>query len=529
MLNSNRQMNMKNKKRLIMLSMVVAVLCTAACKKFLNVVPNDQLTGNNFYKSKEDVETNITSLYSRFFEKINQTHVMGAIGEYRSGEVMVSKEHFKVIEGKMVEALGRNNLILAIISSDWSKRYHFRDITNWTTYYQVIQGCNILISKLNEGIPGVDAQDKQQYIAEATFIRCFTYFWMVRLYGDVVYYTNPYQADPLGRENMVSVLNKCIADMKSKMNNMPWSNPDPSKRGSRASRGAAVALLMHMNMWNAGFDEGKKNSYYTETASLGEELVKSNAYRLLPLKDWGLVVKGRSEESLFEFYKSINYGDQVNLDAPIGGSFLRWPYKNPRYDNQVSLFYYTSEYMTRLFPDDLADQRKEPLESNGWFGDQYGGGVYAGDEKFVMTKFAHNIPPSENTTVNPDNSFIIFRYADALLLRAEALAATGANDGEAIRMVNLVRGRAEATPYSGGGGDELKNFIFMERSRELIGEGHHYFDLVRTGRIMSSEWARSPLNRDQFNRRAWTWPIDRSSTNNNPLMTLNEYWEGTGF
>jgi hypothetical protein len=511
-----------------LLCLVILVLCGTACKKFLNVVPKDQLTGNNYFKSKEDVESNITSLYSKFFEKINQTQVMGAVGEYRSGEVMVNPLHFKVNEGRIVEALGRNDLHNAIDGNAWRDRYHLWDITNWTTYYQVIQGTNILISKLEEGIPGLGEAEKQQYIGEATFIRCFTYFWMVRIFGDVAYYTNPYQANPLGRENMVSVLNKCISDMKSKMNSMPWTNSDPSKKGSRASRGAAVALIMHMNMWNAGFDPAKKNAYYAETAALGEELMKSNAYSLLPLKNWDLVVKGRSAESLFEFYRSINYGDNVNIDAPIAAPFLRWPFRNPRYDNQVSLFYYTTEYMSKLFPEDLPDKRKEPIENDGWFGDQYGGGVYSGDDKFVMTKFAHNIPASENSAVNPDNTFLIFRYADLMLLRAEALAELGNKDAEAISIVGLVRARAQAGPYDGAGGDELKDFIFMERSRELIGEGQHYFDLVRTGRIMSSKWARHPLNRDQFNRRAWTWPIDHAATNNNPYMSLNDYWESSG-
>lgn len=518
---------MKTQNRIALFSIMLVILCSIACKKFLNVVPKDQLTGNNYFKSKDDVESNITTLYSRFFEKINQTQVMGATGEYRSGEVFASPEHQRLNEGKIVEALGKNDLHLAIDGSAWKGRFHLGDITNWQTYYQVIQGANILISKLEEGVPGVTTPEQQQYIGEATFIRCFTYFWMVRIYGDVPYYTNPYQADPLPRENLVLVMNKCIADMKSKMNGMPWTNSDPSKKGSRASKGAAVALIMHMNMWNAGFDAVNRDKYYTETATLGADLVSSNAYSLLPLANWDQVVKGRSAESLFEFYRSINYGDQVNIDAPIAGHFLRWPYKNPRYNNQVSLFYYSTEYMSKIFPETVADDRKLPLENGGWFGDQYGGGVYAGPEKFVMAKFAHNIPATDNTEVNPDNTFLIFRYADAILLSAEALAGLG-KDGDAKVMLAMVRTRAHAAPYDGSGGEDLKNFIFLERSRELIGEGQHYFDLVRTGRIMSSEWARHPLNRDQFNRGAWTWPMDHAAMNNNPYMTLNEYWESSG-
>lgn len=511
----------------VSLCFTIIMLGSYGCKDFLNVVPKDQLTGNNFYKSKEDVESNMASIYSLFFEKLNETHVMGAIGEYRSGEVAVNPLHFRVNEARVVNSFANNDLLDVINNSAWTNLYHFRDITNWTTYYRAIQSANILISKLQEGVPGVSDAEIQQYTAEATFLRCFTYFWMVRIYGDVVYYTNAYQADPLPREDMVSVLNKCIEDMKSKMNSLPWTYSDPSLRGARASRGSAVALIMHMNMWNAGFDSSNRNKYYTETASLGNDLINSNAYRLLPMSQWEFVVKGRSAESLFEFYRSINYNDQVNIIAPIADHFLRWPYKNPRFDNQVARYYYVPEYMANLFPDGQADTRKETIDNDGWFGDQYGGGVYSGQQSFVMTKFAHNIPASGNNNVNPDNAFLIFRYADAILLRAEALAALS-QDAEAARMVNLVRSRAGAEPYVASSNSQLRDFIFMERSRELIGEGMRYFDLIRTGRIMSSQWARRPLNRDQYNRRAWTWPVDRSALNNNPFMTLNTYWEQVG-
>ena len=68
----------------------------------------------------------------------------------------------------------------------------------------------------------------------------------------------------------------------------------------------------------------------------------------------------------------------------------------------------------------------------------------------------------------------------------------------------------------------------IQRERELIGEGHRYFDLIRTRRLMSAEWTMSPLTLDQYNRGGWTWPIDPSAMNNNPNMKLNEYWTTIG-
>ncbi|WP_257667483.1 RagB/SusD family nutrient uptake outer membrane protein [Parapedobacter tibetensis] len=506
---------MRNKKIAGAIGVLALTLCCFSCKEFLTVEPVDRLTGNNFYRSIDDVESNVANMYSMFFDKINEGWIMGGIGEARSGEIIASPGANGYSARRVVEVLGENDLLYAMDPSAPWEWYHYERVTNWTRYYQVIQTANILVNKLEEGIPGVSDVDKQRYIAEATFMRCFAYWWMVRLYGDVVYYTTPYNAESLPREGMVSVLNKCIADLKPHKDNMPWAHADPALKGARASRGSIIALLMHMNMWNAGFDRNNREGYFREVASLGTELIQSNTYRLYPLTEegWSTVMKGRSDESLFEFYRSINYQDNNAALSPFGDHFLRWPYKFPRFNNQISHCYYIDTYMARLYPSAVADKR-----ADFWFED-----MLSNSGQFIAVKFAFNVYASGNEDRNPDNTFLIFRYPDAILLHAEALAEL-ARDNEAIASLNMIRERAEATPYGGGGGQELKDFIFWERCRELFGEGHRYFDLVRTQRIMNPTFARNPLNSDQYNRRAWTWPIDPSARNNNPRMVLNEYW-----
>ena len=514
-----KKMIIISKKTFGVAILTVGMLFMSGCKEFLNVEPKDRLTGNNFYKSKDDVEANLANIYSLFFDKINESWVIGAIGEARSGEIVASLNANNYQARRIVEVLGRNDLINSMNPSAPWEWYHLERITNWTNYYRAIQTSNILIDKLEEGIPGLAEVDKNRYVAEAKFLRAFTYFWMVRLYGDVVYYTDPYHAESLPREDMVSVLNKCIADLEPIKGNMPWTYSDPAFRGARASRGSIVALLMHMNMWNAGFDRSNSQKYYAQTAALGAELMSSNAYRLLPLtqEGWSTVMKGRSEESLFEFYRSINYGDNNAALSPFGDHFFRWPYKFPRFNNQISHCYFRSEYMEKLYPENVADKRRD-----FWYED-----MLSNSGQFIAKKFSFNVYASGNEDRNPDNTFMIFRYPDAILLRAEALAELG-KDTEAKAVVDVVRNRAEATPYDGPGGQNLKDFIFLERARELIGEGHRYFDLVRTRRIISSQWANHPLTQDQFNRRAWTWPIDASAMRNNPYMSLNEYWISGG-
>ena len=497
-----------------------AVMVLGSCNDYLKVEPIDRLTGNNFYQSRADVEANFSFIYSKFFNRLNQTWVMGAIGEARSGEIFVSENANSYSSRLVIEALGRNDILDAINNGNYSW-YNINSITDWTEFYQVIQSTNILIEKLDEGVPGVSDGDKQRYIAEAKFMRNFTYFWMARLYGDLVYYTDAYHTASLPRENMVSVLNKCIADLTPQKDLMPWSLNDMSLRGARPAKGAIIALLMHMHMWNASFDPQNKTTHQQAAVALGKELINSGQHKLVaPFNDenWATVTKGRSEESLFEFYRSINYGDDVAPLAPFWDHFLRWPYKFPRFTNQISHCYYISDYMNQIYPEGVADKRREM-----WFED-----ITSDNGKFVLRKYGTNVYASGNEDKNPDNSFLIFRYADAILLYAEALAELGTDDNEAIRALNLVRNRAQATPYTGAGGSELKDYIFLERGRELIGESHRYFDLIRTRRILSAEWTRSPLSLDQFNRGGWTWPINRNALQYNPQMKLNEYWTTIG-
>ncbi|MBT2560293.1 RagB/SusD family nutrient uptake outer membrane protein [Pedobacter sp. ISL-68] len=504
-------------KKVIIYTLVIAAsFCLPSCKKFLNIQPLDKLTGNNYFQSKEDVVANIYDLSRIVFSKINETHYIGAVGEYRSGEVLHESQSDNAPSREFVEYLGRNDLLNLIRRGQPWDYYNFDRITNWTSYYRAIQGANILIAKLDEGVPGVTDTEKGQFKAEAAFIRSLCYFTMVRLYGDVVYYTDAFHSTSLPRENFVSVLNKCIADLNSHKNEIPFTYSDPALKGVRASRGSIIALMMEMNMWNAGFDGANANKYYQATAALGQELVASNAYRLLPLSEWSTVIKGRSEESLFEFYQSINYGDAVLNVAPIADMFLHYPYKRPEYTHRVSFAYYRGEYMQKIFQDG-SDKR-----ITTWFNED----IFSDNGKFMLLKYAKNSFIVGEEDANPDNTFMIFRYGGELLLAAEALANIN-EDTEAIKLVNLVRARAGASPYTPSNGD-LKEFIFYERSRELIGEGHHYFDLVRTKRILNSQYAYNVLTSDKFSRGAWTWPISPDAVNNNPYMKLNEYWVNGG-
>lgn len=511
------------------------------------------LTGNNYYQSANDVETNLTDMYGALFAKYNQTNTAGGTGEFRSGEAIPSSN--TVGTRKLRYAVGflgghtrtvafsgttqgfqnipttivNDRLLLNALPSSYNNidnLYNFAALTHWDEYYKIIQEANILISKLNDGIPGVTGDLQKSYLEEAKFIRCYCYFFMVRLYGDVAYYTTAFQKDPLPRMDMVTVVKNCIADLTPGKADMAWAVSNPSLRGVRASRGAVYGLLMAMNMWNAGFDPANKTKYYSTTESLGMELDASNAFILVPISDWNSVVKGRSQESLFELFATVNStsSTQVFQYAQFGETFIHFPYRLPEYDNRTSPCVFTAAYMNKLYPDNT-DSRLTT-----WFDDPFNQNA----ETFQMKKFAGNTFIDSSNPLNqaiPDATFLIMRYADALLYEAEASAQLGHHDN-ALKALNAVRSRWAAASYpsqfdvdSDAG---LLDAIFWERAKELMGEGDHYFDLVRTKRIMNKQYTDNPLTLDKFTRNGWTWPIDVSALTKNPYMTLNTYWVGSG-
>ena len=185
----------------------------------------------------------------------------------------------------------------------------------------------------------------------------------------------------------------------------------------------------------------------------------------------------------------------------------------------MPLFCYSGDYLMTLFPMYEDDARKEL-----WFDEKiYSTSVSSSAPKEIK-KF-WNIDTYGNGTITSNSgNQIVFRYAGALLLYAEALAALGTNDTKACELLNRVRNRAHASEINTSG-SELMDASFWERCRELIGEGHYYYDLVRTGKVYNRNYCMNPMTRTNFNVGAWTWPIHRNALKNNTLIGLNLFWE----
>ncbi|MFD1771308.1 RagB/SusD family nutrient uptake outer membrane protein [Sphingobacterium suaedae] len=497
-------------RKVINSCLLALVFCCASCgKDFLNLKPIEDLSGNNYWKREADVEQNLTSIYNTFREATMRQIFFPATGDMRCAPI--NRTSATSGAGRDYISFVQNNNLNAAINGDFSY-FGFVQLTKWDRFFKMVQTANILCFEVERMEAGIISEEKKKaYIAEAVFLRNLAYFFMVRLYGDIPYYTEAYHSSPLPRTDMITVLKNGVTDLEEHYKNLPWTYDDPSVIAVRAMRGSAITLLMHMNMWLAGFTTEDKQPYYEKVALLGKEIMEenNNAYELLPLERTKEIFKGRTKEGLFEIVQNLNFGETFHLSAPFSDYVLRYPNKV----TTRSYLYYDTKFMETLYPRGEQDKRKTV-----WF-DEY---IYNTDGMMQMLKFV-NVFMEEGEDFNPDDNQIVFRYVDPILLRAEALAELG-RDAEARAVVNVVRNRAGALPAVTEGGDELKDFIWWERVRELMGEGHFFYDLVRTKKVVNSDYTSRPMNVVAFNSRGWTWPIHRDALTNNPYMTLNNYW-----
>lgn len=496
--------------------MLVGTMSVSSCKKFLDVDSVSQQSGNNYWQTSSDFDKYMMGIYSNFRRYTMQSSLLffPATGDFRCGPYKKNREKYN--DRFYLDLLPNNDLRNLITNYNFANG--FRGITDWSSFYGIVASCNILIEKVHESTV-LSEKQKGSFEAEAVFMRDLCYFIMVRMFGDIPYYTEAYRSKPSHRENMVDVLNRCLVDLGRVAEKLPWTYDDPAFKGIRAQRGAVYALMMHMNMWNAGFDSPNKRNYYLATYDLGNKLMDNGGvYKLLPIEDFRKIFRGGSDEGLFEIPQSFNKGETFSLFSTYADNFLKFPHKRYTWKyGEPSECYttFTGKFFEEMFPSSTNDKRKVL-----WFAKDNP------NKEFTLECLKYtNIYGEEGEDVNPDDYQIVFRLSDAILLQAEAAEGLNMQD-KAIELLDLIRRRAGAEPYMEGEvqGRNLSDAIWMERVKELIGEGHYFFDLVRTKRILDNNFTQHPMSAEAFIAGAWTWPIHTNALKENPGMRLNEYW-----
>lgn len=346
----------------------------------------------------------------------------------------------------------------------------------WNDAYRAIVRCNKLISKIPE-ITDIDQDVANRMIAEAKVIRATIYNLLTLTYQDVPLIIEPQLVEDsnVPKDEKQTVLNFIIADVKDAIQYLPTPGSLPGSEWGRITEGAARAMLTRIYFWHG---------FYAEAASEAE-MVMGLGYSLF--SDYSTLFTPANEQSI-EIVFSVIFDrildDGSSIAGYWGNAFVDYQRPLPNLVNE----YYCSDGLpidqSALYNPDNKSENRDPrfsasLVSNG---DMWRGGVVSGQKTEYMRKWTEE-DTDENHFSSPQDFYVI-RYADVLLMRAEALVRSGSyTESEVIGLVNQVRERVnmpkvEDVEGTGLSGSQLLEIVQHERRVELAFEGVRYFELM---------------------------------------------------
>ena len=446
---------------------------TTGCEKDLldKTNPNGPTTAD-FWKTSDDAVKGVYACYSG----LQQFAVY-----YRSWHFMAHRSDESYSQSPFVELANFTRFLTP-------DNNFFISSFAWNDYYRTIFRTNQVLTN----VPGIemDGRLKSQLLAEAQFIRALSYFDLTYFFGNVPLITVESKVNTRvkqGTQAEAEVL--IIADLQAAIPNLPLDY-SAAERG-RATKGAAQALLARVYM-----HQGK----YSEASALFTQIISSGKYSLVPnYLDNFTDTNENNAESLFEVQftnendKRLEVGqgqdnsasaethDRPNFFGPPGPTFAdvqprRWLLDEYK-DSTVTF----APGSTRKH---LIDPRRDiSIISNrnpdqfygktftqwGWNPNQQYWRKYLNDRTRVNENFSSGI------------NLRLIRYADVLLMQAEALVELG-RPADALPLMNQVRSRVNLAPITGSlTANATRQLVRSERAKELAGEGTRWYDILRWG------------------------------------------------
>ncbi|WP_158857990.1 RagB/SusD family nutrient uptake outer membrane protein [Lunatibacter salilacus] len=315
--------------------------------------------------------------------------------------------------------------------------------TLWNQHFLLLNRANVVIERVPQ-IPGLAEQKRNEVVAEARFLRAFTYFSLVRYFGQVPLITTPTTSPDIpslqvSRNSVAEVYTQIFADLDFAKNNLPTAFGSNLATKARATRDAAFALGTRIYLFR---------KEYAQVVSDADRVIATKGSELT-IPYVSLYENKNSEESIME----INYDPQ--LQNAIATNFLPGTLGG--------------NWVIEVNPDILNTYEEGDTRKEATFGEASG--------RYYMKKYFRG-----NTR---DDNVILFRLAEVLLSKAEAMAELEYPNAGAVELLNEIRSRAGLAPIMPATIHDFRTALYKERRLELSYEGHEWFDLVRTDRLAS--------------------------------------------
>lgn len=419
-------------KKILVLASLATLLMTSCGDSFFDLEPASSVTIDNVYKTASDYNVAVIGCYAKLQSQVN---FYTECCEYRS-----------------------DNLSLGAPTAGTQDRYdidHFTEKPSngilssyWANFNNNVYRCNLLLDQID----GANFAEnlKKQYKGEAMFIRALNYFNMYRIWGGVPatkHVVSAAEALKVARYSDEQMFDLIAGDLKEIVDNNYLPETYSSADMGRATSGAAKALLgkvyLTFHKW-------------TEAKDILSQLI--GKYQLVsPIAQVFNVDNKNNNEIIFA----------VHFNKEIEGEGHSYWYNLTNASDDTN----QTSSLLNTFP--TGDARKDLI-------------TYVQVEKNVrlMNKFYDTKSPTFKTVGNDQ---ILLRYADVLLMYAEALNEIqyDASEGSlALKYLNAVRQRAgisNLTVKQLPTQEKFRKGILVERQREFPYEGQRWFDLVRMG------------------------------------------------
>ncbi|WP_343667984.1 RagB/SusD family nutrient uptake outer membrane protein [Chitinophaga sp.] len=511
--------------------LIATSLLFSSCKKFLEEDPESFVSEEQFYETESDAETAINAVYYH----LNTGSVQSPYNTlFNTGMNMADDD-----EDPGPGATNSDVRSLAVLSHSTSNQ---RIYELWQQHYAGIRKANVVLAKVPD-ITFTDETKKARILGEAKFLRALFYFNLVRLFGDVPLVTT-YQSEVLAsayyttRTSSDSVYAKIEADLTEAAASLPasYSSPDVG----RATAGAAKALLAKVYLYEASLPLNITSKYQqavTEaeevlssqdggTGSYGYDLFSDYSHVFLPAYENGI-------EHVFSAQMLANSNNQDNNETQRA-IYSSIPGLTGNYAHMVRYYTNGNDNYYSIYKIFRADDKRRDVTFVRSFTSPTNGKKYA--LPLSNTAVPNDSTPFYNKWWDPNyasagessTNVTILRYAEVLLIHAEAENELNGPTAKAYKSINRVRARAGLPDLATGlTKDQFRDSVYLERRLELVYEYQRWFDLIREkdasgGGILLTSLQK--VGKTNVAAKHYLYPIPQTEIDNNPLLTQNPGW-----
>lgn len=365
----------------------------------------------------------------------------------------------------------------------------------WRGGYTGIGNCNTAIQSLSANADNISPEILTRSLGEAYFLRAHYYFILARCFGGVPIRTEPAKvSDPkdIARNTVTEVYDLIIKDCKEAIERLPQKNELAPADLGRATKDAACTQLAKVYLTLASYGNtyaslAPEEGFYQAVVDLCDEIATMGydlaACDYASLWNENLIKNKNSAESIFEIqYSGENAGTGGFWENDGQASWCS-TFMGPRNSGFTYGSYGWNQPTDEFFESyEEGDKRKDITVFYEGCPD-FDGKSYKASYAFMTGRNVRKfiIPISLNLYQDAETSpqnFIAYRYADVLLMKAEALNELG-ETVQAQTPLNIVRRRAGLGDFLSTNKEEMKEKIIHERRMELAFEGHRWFDLIR--------------------------------------------------